>query len=86
MTNSIGSIPHFRGGGGTGYTASITEITLRKDQEPLVTYTVGEDNLSITASDIAIFEDGAYSSTGTYVWTIKATGYEDNVITVEVTS
>ncbi len=85
MTNTVGnSIPHVRHDFDIEYGSAVTEVTLQKDGGSPVSYTVSASQVQSTPADIVLFGHGVYSATGTYVWTIKATGYEDTTVTVNV--
>ncbi len=85
MTNTVGnSIPHVRHTFDIEYGAAVTEVILQKDGLNPISYTVSAGQVQSTPGDIVLTGHGVYSAIGTYVWTIKATGYEDTSVTVNV--
>ncbi|MEG0260072.1 MAG: hypothetical protein RR651_09380 [Lysinibacillus sp.] len=82
ITSSVNAIPHFRHSWDTAYGNAVNEVILQKDGGAPVTYTVNANQVESNGSDIVIWGRGQYSNPGTYVWTIKATGYKDVTITV----
>lgn len=65
------------------YGAAVIEVILERSGGSPVSYT-GASNLEATNSAIVIWGHGIYSKPGTYQWTIKATGYEDATVIVDV--
>lgn len=49
------------------------------------TYLVSSGQVSSNGTDITVYGYGLYDEVGTYEWTIKAKGYEDKAVTVNVT-
>ena len=85
MTNIVfRSIPHARHAWDDAYASAVTEVILQKEEEAPMTYTVSANQVASTPGDIVLTGHGAYTSPGTYVWTIKAEGYEDATVTVNV--
>lgn len=78
------SIPHARHAWDVAYADAVTEVILQKDEESPITYSVSLGQVASSPGDIVLTGHGIYTSTGIYVWTIKATGYEDSTVTVEV--
>lgn len=83
ITFTVGSIPVLTHGD-VLYGTALTEVSLQKDGGSQVSYTVSAGQIAPNPVNIIITGHGMYSTPGTYVWTIKSTGYEDAVVTVQV--
>lgn len=83
MTSTFDSLPHVRHGR-ESYGDAVTQVTLQKIGEIAQVYTVSSDDVLANASDIVLLGNGPYGSTGTFYWTIEATGYQNATVTVIV--
>lgn len=79
-THTSNSYPHFTFEDDPAWRVAINSITLTFDGEPAIEdyyefFTISEGNIELNAD---------YDGVGQAVWTIKAVGYEDAVITVDI--
>ncbi|PCD84804.1 hypothetical protein CNQ87_10725 [Lysinibacillus fusiformis] len=85
ITNVTGAIPHISiNTYDVNYEQAITEVILQRESDTPVSYKVTNGDFTVQNSNIALFVHGTYSITGKYIWTIKATGYTDATVSVDV--